>query len=747
MNNTNTIELLAPAGDYDTLRAVLGAGADAVYAGGKLFGARAYAGNFDQDELIRAIHEVHVLGKKLYLTVNTLLKNKELYGELFEYLAPLYEAGLDAVLVQDFGVFSFIRRYFPDLPVHASTQMTITGAEGMKLLRDLGVSRAVAARELSLDEIRLMHTVPEVEIETFIHGALCYSYSGRCLFSSMLGGRSGNRGRCAQPCRLPYEVYQKKIKSKETAESTTPISLKDMNTIDILPDIAAAGVASLKIEGRMKQKEYAAGVTAIYRKYLDIIKAPGFRRQDYHVLPEDRTCLTELFSRGGSCAGYYQTYHGSSMIDFHGAKKTGEVNTEVRQPKTGITGRLSIQQDRPMTLTVMAGDKSVSVCGNTPLIAEKKPVTRDDVFSRMERLGNTPFFWERLNIDIAENLFIPMKDLNDLRREAADLLYEELWKSYCRELPQFQQPASPDTIEPSGTPDEASLVFSVSCEDIETAKIMLREPEISRIYVPLRILSEVLEEKQKSGSNAEIYVSLPMITRRISGDASTVLKDCLNQGAKGFLVRDPEMLSVIIFAGLTDYAVADASLYTWNNEAIEFLRSLGITRNTVPLELNRHEIRGRDNRGSEMIIYGNLPLMVSAQCVRSNCRMKAQKGNLIPGKCTGNRELLYLKDRYGKDFPVQCECTPWKGEDTEKNSMCYNIIYNSLPFGLPDEHESVVSSGIHNVRLVFTVETPQEALDIFRSYRDMWMGRTKQKTAGSEKHRNLTKGHYNRGAL
>ncbi len=275
-------ELLAPAGSYDSLKAAVSAGADAVYLGGSRFGARAYADNFSEDELCRAIRYAHLHSCNLYLTVNTLLKDQEL-EELGTYLRPYYETGLDGVIVQDLGVVSYIRDYFPELPVHASTQMTILGAGGAAFLKELGVTRIVTARELSLEEIREIHETVDIEIESFIHGALCYCYSGQCLFSSMLGGRSGNRGRCAQPCRLPYQVKAggKVLNSSEEAYLLSP---KDMCTIELLPKILEAGVCSLKIEGRMKRPEYTAGVVRIYRKYLDRYLEYG--REGYQVKKE-----------------------------------------------------------------------------------------------------------------------------------------------------------------------------------------------------------------------------------------------------------------------------------------------------------------------------------------------------------------------------------------------------------------------------------------------------------------------------
>ena len=311
-------ELLAPAGSYEALEAAIRAGADAVYLGGAKFGARAYADNLDRDRMIQAIQYTHLHGRTLYLTVNTLLKNRELEKELYDYLAPYYEAGLDAVIVQDLGVLRFINREFPDLPVHASTQMTITGVEGARVLKEAGASRIVTARELSLKEIQAIYDETGVEIESFIHGALCYCYSGQCLMSSMIGGRSGNRGRCAQPCRLPYQVFcdGRRMNNDKTAY---PLSPKDMCTVGILPEIIEAGVYSLKIEGRMKKPEYTAGVVSIYRKYLDQYlagnKRPVVNKEDYQT-------LLDIYNSDGFHESYYKVRNGRDMMALRNEKKT-----------------------------------------------------------------------------------------------------------------------------------------------------------------------------------------------------------------------------------------------------------------------------------------------------------------------------------------------------------------------------------------------------------------------------------------
>ena len=305
------IEILSPAGSFTSFRAAIFSGADAVYAGGNRFGARAFAENFSDQELLEAIDYAHLHGKKFYLTVNTLIKEHE-FPELHRYLEPLYRGGLDAVIVQDIGVVSYIRECFPELEIHASTQMTITGTPGARFLQNQGVTRVVPARELSLEEIRHMKAETGMEIECFVHGALCYCYSGQCLMSSLIGGRSGNRGQCAQPCRLPY--------SAEGSKGYL-LSMKDICTLDLIPDFIEAGIDSFKIEGRMKKPEYVAGVTSMYRKYTDIYLQNG--REGYKVSSEDKEQLMDLFNRGGFHTGYYFRKNGREMITWERPNHAG----------------------------------------------------------------------------------------------------------------------------------------------------------------------------------------------------------------------------------------------------------------------------------------------------------------------------------------------------------------------------------------------------------------------------------------
>ncbi len=326
------IEILAPAGSYESMRAAMNAGCDAVYIGGGSFGARAYANNLDEETLLRAIDEAHIRNKKLYLTVNTLLKEEELTEQLYRYLERYYLEGLDAVIVQDPGVMHFIHRNFPDLPIHASTQTTIMMAQGANLLKDQGATRLVTARELSLKEIRAIRENTELEIETFVHGALCYCYSGQCLMSSMLGGRSGNRGRCAQPCRMPYQFYSEGSRSSSDRERYL-LSPKDIHTLSLIPELVEAGIDSFKIEGRMKRPEYAAGVAGIYRKCTDLYLEHGSERYQAYLksseYEKDIHDLLDLYNRGGFSEGYGKSYHGKQMMSLarpnHSGVCVGEV--------------------------------------------------------------------------------------------------------------------------------------------------------------------------------------------------------------------------------------------------------------------------------------------------------------------------------------------------------------------------------------------------------------------------------------
>ncbi len=726
--NSTKAELLAPAGSFEGLQAVVYAGADAVYLGGDLFGARAYARNFDREELLKAIDFVHLYGRKLYLTVNTLLKEEELSTTLYDYLAPLYEAGLDAVLVQDMGVLSCIKRWFPELSLHASTQMNVTGPEGVRFLWNEGVRRVVTARELSLKELQQIKAAcPEMELEAFIHGALCYCYSGRCLMSSLIGGRSGNRGRCAQPCRLPYKNGS--FPSKGTRGEFCPLSPKDMCAVSLLPDILESGVCSLKIEGRMKQPAYASGVTAIYRKYLDLYLRNG--REGYRVDPADLKTLTDLFSRGGSSEGYYRKPKGPHMIDFYPDKKTsgeGTVPSPVRIP---VKGELTLHKTEPSILRLKAGEYKISLKGTPVQEAVSSPVSEERIRKQMDRLGETHFFWENLSVNMDPDIFISMGELNDLRRKAIQALSEEILHPYRRTSCPVKEELLPAQKRVEG--DSIQCLLTVSCETKEQAEAMLHENGIDCLYVPWQALDHCLDTLKASGSeHPAVFLNLPQINRGVLPPSfRKEMQEYLQKGLSGFVCRDLEMAASFHEWGLASCCVLDASLYTWNNEAIRFWKEKGFQRLTAPLELNERELSGRDPYVSEIIVYGRSPMMVSVQCLQKNL-----------DRCTRDERLLTLTDRTRAKFPVQCVCRPGKAKDTDGDRHCYNIIYNSIPTGLLKESERVLKLQPSAVRLSFTTERGEEArkiLAVFRAaYRD---------GAVPENSLTLTRGHFRRGVV
>ena len=732
-------ELLAPAGSYEGLRAAVTAGADAVYIGGKMFGARAYAKNPDADELLEAIDFTHLHGKKIYMTVNTLLKNRELEEQLYTYLAPYYERGVDGVIVQDYGVLSFIRREFPELPIHVSTQMAVTGANGAQLLKEAGASRIVTARELSLEEIHRIYQETGMEIESFIHGALCYCYSGMCLFSSMLGGRSGNRGRCAQPCRLPYEVYdgEKKLGGRK---EEYPLSPKDMCTIDILPEILKAGVYSLKIEGRMKKPEYAAGVTRIYRKYLDLYEKDP---RNYRVLECDRQELLKLYQRDGFNEGYYKQHNGRNMIAVQNLKARdnrengpGRRDEELfsqlkvqyvdKKLQEKIYGNVILFCGSPAILDLEYGNIHIQVQGEAVQPAQNQPLSAERVKKQMEKTGSTPFVFERLDVQTDEQGFLPMQSLNELRRKGLEELAKECLLPYRRALRGQSMNAAGMNKNVKMEKEKASKDFYVSVETWEQMEEALGLAEVDGIYCSISMFwGESFEEKTRYAVEyikefgKECYLAFPYIQREgilERKEAELVnLAGCLD----GFLVRNLEELGYLKRLGLADKAVCDHSLYAFNDESKAFLEEQGVLRTTVPLEQNGGEIRRRDNENSEWIIYGNYPMMISAQCLKKTYNVCDKKGG-----------FTRLKDRYGNFFAAQCEC-----------NFCYNVIYNSVPTGLLREAEQIKAASVSAVRMNFTIEGKAETgrlldlfLDVYKKNKDV-PGQVPE----------FTKGHFKRG--
>lgn len=676
-------ELLAPAGSLEILKGVIESGADAVYVGGSMFGARAYANNFTEEELLEAIDFAHLRGVKVYLTVNTLIKNSE-FSKLYDYLLVYYKRGLDAVIVQDIGVVKAIHEYFPSMEIHTSTQMTVTGADGVRFLSQFGVTRVVMAREVSLAEMKRIHEETGMELEAFVHGALCYSYSGQCLFSSILGGRSGNRGRCAQPCRLPYTVEGKK--------DEYILSLKDMCGIKALDKLHDAGVYSLKIEGRMKQLEYACGVVKYYRSYIDSKKP---------VSDADYDRIKALGNRCGFTDRYYFDHNGSDMVTYvkpNFVSNAAEPSPEKR--KLSIEGELVLREGEPGSLTVKRGDVTYKASIEPVSAALKAPLDKKAAIDRINKTGDTDFEFSHIKAQIGENVFVPNGALNKLRRDAISGLCDKLLKEYYRDDARYVDISSlsklPEHAIKSDAAHETINDYTTICSCMTRAQLdtLVTYDCFDVFYLDFdmydrkTLIQQFTDDVQSLAKrNKKVYLMLPTIFRADSSDYFvSIAKELDKVSFDGFVVKNYEELYLAdnLFTG--EKVILDHNMYTFNDVSKSAFFEHGVSGDTVPLELNSKEIMHRNNIGSQMIVYGYYPLMTTANCVHKNT-----KG------CDKKQKLIYLKDRYNKSFAVCNNC-----------KECYNTIYNSLPTMLTKNISKLKEAGIRSFRYSFTIETPKQ---------------------------------------
>lgn len=696
-------ELLAPAGNLEILKGVIESGADAVYVGGSMFGARAYANNFTEEELLEAIDFAHLRGVKVYLTVNTLIKNSE-FSKLYDYLLVYYKRGLDAVIVQDLGVVKAIHEYFPSMEIHTSTQMTVTGADGVRFLSQFGVTRVVMAREVSLAEMKRIHEETGMELEAFVHGALCYSYSGQCLFSSILGGRSGNRGRCAQPCRLPYTVEGKK--------DEYILSLKDMCGIKALDKLHDAGVYSLKIEGRMKQLEYACGVVKYYRSYIDSKKP---------VSDADYDRIKALGNRCGFTDRYYFDHNGSDMVTYvkpNFVSNAAEPSPEKR--KLSIEGELVLREGEPGSLTVKRGDVTYKASIEPVSAALKAPLDKKAAIDRINKTGDTDFEFSHIKAQIGENVFVPNGALNKLRRDAISGLCDKLLKKYYRDDARYIDISSlsklPEHAIKSDAAHETINDYTTICSCMTRAQLdtLISYECFDVFYLDFdmydrnTLIQQFADDvKSLTKRNKKVYLMLPTIFRADSSDYFvSIAKELDKVSFEGFVVKNYEELYLTenLFTGKK--VILDHNMYTYNDVSKSAFFEHGVSGDTVPLELNSREIMHRNNTGSQMIVYGYYPLMTTANCVHKNT-----KG------CDKKQKLIYLKDRYNKSFAVCNNC-----------KECYNTIYNSLPTMLTKNIGKLKEAGIRSFRYSFTIETPKQI-----------------KAVMDDKVAEYTNGHYKRG--
>lgn len=700
-------ELLAPAGNLEILKGVIESGADAVYVGGSMFGARAYANNFTEEELLEAIDFAHLRGVKVYLTVNTLIKNSE-FSKLYDYLLVYYKRGLDAVIVQDIGVVKAIHEYFPSMEIHTSTQMTVTGADGVRFLSQFGVTRVVMAREVSLAEMKRIHEETGMELEAFVHGALCYSYSGQCLFSSILGGRSGNRGRCAQPCRLPYTVEGKK--------DEYILSLKDMCGIKALDKLHDAGVYSLKIEGRMKQLEYACGVVKYYRSYIDSKKP---------VSDADYDRIKALGNRCGFTDRYYFDHNGSDMVTYVKPNFVSNATEPLPEKrKLSIEGELVLREGEPGSLTVKRGDVTYKASIEPVSAALKAPLDKKAAIDRINKTGDTEFEFSHIKAQIGENVFVPNGALNKLRRDAISGLCDKLLKKYYRDDARYADISSmcelPEHVVKSDAAHEDGAVnakdYTAICSCMTRAQLdtLISYECFDVFYLDFdmydrkTLIQQFADDvKSLTKRNKKVYLMLPTIFRADSSDYFvSIAKELDKVSFEGFVVKNYEELYLTenLFTGKK--VILDHNMYTFNDVSKSAFFEHGVSGDTVPLELNSREIMHRNNTGSQMIVYGYYPLMTTANCVHKNT-----KG------CDKKQKLIYLKDRYNKSFAVCNNC-----------KECYNTIYNSLPTMLTKNISKLKEAGIRSFRYSFTIETPKQI-----------------KAVMDDKVAEYTNGHYKRG--
>lgn len=664
---TDAVEVLAPAGSPESLTAAVRAGADAVYLGGTLFSARAGAKNFGNAELGEAVRYCRARGVKVYLAVNTLLLQEELPAAL-ELVRFACSLPVDAVLVQDAGLLRLLRRCAPGLRLHASTQMSLHTPCGVKAARDAGFSRVVLARELSLKEIKEIHDACPVELEAFVHGALCMSVSGQCYFSSVLGSRSGNRGLCAQPCRLPFSV---------PGGTGHDLSLKDLSMISRIGELAAAGICSAKIEGRLKRPEYAAAAAHACRLAADGEPVPENLLRD----------LGAVFSRSGFTAGYPDGKLGREMFGVRSKEDASEATpavfarlhalykNECRRIPVRFT--LKVQKGEPVVLTARDESRAVSVRGPVPEPALNRPLDEARCAEQLKKTGGTPFFAASADCAVGEGLTFPVSDLNRLRREALD----KLLALRAAHPPVPFTAAVPETEPHAAGPMALRARFAGGALP-EAAK------SCELVYLPFTTGADRLRELRQSGFPAalEIPRGLFGMEEAVRAKLAAAKEAGITHVWAGTLgaARLGRELGLTVHGGF--------SLNITNTHALEWYRESGLADAELSFELTLRqaaELGGALPRG--LLLYGRLPLMLTRNCPAANA-----------GGCLHCRTAPELTDRRGVKFPVQCY------------GACSEVL-NSVPLYMADRLAEVKNQDFGLLR--FTTESKEEAAEIIEAYR------------------------------
>lgn len=671
------MELLSPAGSRAALEAAVQSGADAVYMGFGAFNARRNAKNFTDEEFADAVAYCHLRGVRVFLTLNTLLTDREL-PQAAEVLRKASQMGVDAVLVQDWGVLTLAQAVTPDLPIHASTQMSLFTSGGARWAERLGMERVVLARELSREDIANVRRNCGAEIEVFVHGALCMCYSGQCTMSALIGQRSGNRGACAQPCRLPYGV-------NGPCKNQFPLSLKDANLSAYLQELGDMGVACLKLEGRMKRPEYVAVITAIYRRLIDEKRGPT---------AEESRALEQAFSRSGFTDGYYRRRKGPAMFGTRpeNAPEPRELFSEARKlyengehKQIPITMQANIRTGQPAALTVSDGVHAVTVTGPVPEAARNRALTAEDAAQRLQKTGGTVFRCETAEVDVGDGLMLIAAAINGLRRDALEALAAA--RTAVPQRRSLPTPALPEGE--TFSPAAPGLTCSIARLD-QLTETLAHGAEM--IYVPIELLPGLTDYRGR----AKLCAVLPRVWR--DGDEAGFRKILENTPAL-WAVSIGNAGHMAIVEGLPLEKRGDFGLNVFNSRAVAFWQGQGLDSVTVSFELRHQQVRElRKYLPCEGIVYGRLPLMVTENCMTGNA-----------GNCRGDKRLCdgknALTDRTGARFPLLgqygCRCE----------------IENSRTLFLADKTEWR-SCGLTWARLRFTTESPTQCDAVLRRYQD-----------------------------
>jgi len=669
---TDLPELLAPAGSPEALHAAIEGGADAVYFGSVRFSARMRARNFDNSEIADAIALCRAHGVKSYITVNTRLRDGEI-EPLLETVSVLNEAGADALIIADLGAASLIRQRFPDLPLHASTQLSgVSSADATELFR-LGFSRMVCPRELSIGQIAALCGKSPLEIEMFIHGAHCVSFSGQCMLSYAMGGRSGNRGECAQPCRLPFRVHTE----SNGCSSEYPLSLKDMCLASHIREIILSGAASLKIEGRQKSADYVYGVTRTYRRLLD-------ERRD--ATPAEIAELAALFSRDGFTDGYFRSDYRSML----GVRRADDTDASRRAPafpglqrKIPLDAALSLRRDTPASLTLSDGTRNVTVSGVVPAAARTAPIDADSAKKNIAKFGATPYVLRTFCAAIDDGLFYTPAQLNALRRRAVDA-----WNA----PPGRRTLSTAETASAAGrTAGHTAGRIRCTAEFLSPAQIPPEAEEFfDEIYLPLRcrtkeysaILPPYAPDKTLSQLSAALSIAMP----------------------PSVMVHSPAQIALAKKAGIP--AFASLRLNVFNGRCAREIHALGADLVTMSPEIPLGAVRDAAVPKA-VIAYGRLPLMLTLRCAISDggayCR-SCQAGGFADGHEKNHLCMASLTDRTGTSFPLvgMYDCT--------------GVLYNSVPLYMADRQSALRGTGADVHHFIFSTETKAEAAAVIRAY-------------------------------